>query len=120
MYIGSGLGMRQVGVLAAPGLIALEKMSQRLHIDHQNAKRLAIGIAALKDKGVFIDPDSVQTNIVIFNFNRTDMTAADFCKKLNERGVRILPFAGGIRACLHHHITAEDVDYTLQQFRAIL
>jgi threonine aldolase len=115
-----GGGMRQVGVLAAPGLIALEKMSQRLHIDHENAKRLALGIVSLKDKGIYVNPDNVQTNIVIFSFNRKDMTAEEFCKKANERGVRILPFAGGIRACLHHHITSEDVDYALQQFRAIL
>nr|HDM58891.1 aminotransferase class I/II-fold pyridoxal phosphate-dependent enzyme [Bacillota bacterium] len=58
-----GGGMRQVGVIAAPGIIALEEMVDRLHIDNENAKRLAQGIAGLP--GVVLNPNTVDTNIVL-------------------------------------------------------
>ena len=64
-----GGGMRQAGVIAAAGLIALEKSPARLHIDHRNAKRLAEGVAQIP--GFVIDPAKVKTNIVIFDCEQT-------------------------------------------------
>ena len=78
-----GGGMRQAGVLAAAGLIALEKMPLRLHDDHGNAKMLAGALAELPD--VEIDLESVETNIVIFSL-RT-IKAADLVQRLKARGV---------------------------------
>jgi len=80
-----GGGMRQAGVIAAAGLVALEKSPGRLHIDHKNARRLAEGVA--KIPGFVIDPAKVQTNIVIFDCSKTGKTAAEWCEILYKRGV---------------------------------
>jgi threonine aldolase len=80
-----GGGMRQVGVIAAAGLLALEKSPSRLHIDHKNARRLAEGVA--KIPGFAIDPAKVRTNIVIFDCSKTGKTAVEWCEILYQRGV---------------------------------
>ncbi len=80
-----GGGMRQAGVIAAAGLIALEKSPARLHIDQENAKRLAEGIAAIR--GLSIDPKKVRSNIVIFDCSKTGKTAAELCDVLHPYGV---------------------------------
>jgi threonine aldolase len=80
-----GGGMRQAGVIAAAGLLALEKSPSRLHIDHENAHRLAEGIA--KIPGFAIDPAKVRTNIVIFDCSKTGKTAVEWCDILHKRGV---------------------------------
>lgn len=80
-----GGGMRQAGVIAAAGLVALEKSPGRLHIDHENARRLAEGVA--KIPGFAIDPAKVQTNIVIFDCSKTGKTAVEWCDILYQRGV---------------------------------
>jgi len=80
-----GGGMRQAGVIAAAGLIALEKSPARLHIDHENAKQLAEGIAEIP--GLRIDPKKVRSNIVIFDCAKTGMTAVELCDALHARGV---------------------------------
>jgi threonine aldolase len=80
-----GGGMRQAGVIAAAGLLALEKSPWRLHIDHKNARRLAEGIAQIP--GFAIDPAKVRTNIVIFDCSKTGKTAVEWCEILYKRGV---------------------------------
>ncbi len=80
-----GGGMRQAGILAAAGLIALEQMPARLHEDHSNARLLADGLARIP--GIAIDPDSVRTNIVIFDVAGAGLTASAFSAALKERGV---------------------------------
>ncbi len=80
-----GGGMRQAGVIAAAGLIALEKMTKRLDIDHKNAKRLAEGVAQIP--GFVIDPKKVRTNIVIFDCEQTGKTAVEWCDILYKRGL---------------------------------
>jgi threonine aldolase len=77
-----GGGMRQVGVLAAAGLIALEESPKNLHRDHENAKFLADGLA--KMKGISLDPAKVMTNIVIFDVRATGRTAAEICSELGK------------------------------------
>src|SRR5207245_7168037 len=80
-----GGGMRQAGVIAAAGLIALEKSPARLHIDHENARRLADGIAEIR--GLRIDPGKVRTNIVIFDCSGIGKTAVELCELLYRRGI---------------------------------
>lgn len=80
-----GGGMRQVGVLAAAGLVALEEGPKLLPADHENAHILAEGLAAIP--GIQIDPKKVQTNIVIFDVGRTRLSAPKFVEKLNQRQV---------------------------------
>jgi threonine aldolase len=84
-----GGGMRQAGVLAAAGLIALHEMPKRLHEDHENARLLAASVAAEPEKAQ-IDLDAVQTNIVIFRLLGKDQTkgdAAAFTAALKQKGV---------------------------------
>jgi len=80
-----GGGMRQAGVIAAAGLVALEKSPGRLHEDHANARLLAEGIA--KIPGLTIDLTKVQTNIVIFDCAGTGKTAVELCDALHARGI---------------------------------
>ena len=80
-----GGGMRQVGVLAAAGLVALEESPQRLHEDHANARYLAEGLAQIP--GISVDPQKVQTNIVIFDVRGTGRTAGEICAELAKRKV---------------------------------
>jgi threonine aldolase len=80
-----GGGMRQAGILAAAGLIALEKMPARLREDHDNARLLAEGLAQIP--GIRIDPAKVPTNILVFDISETGMNAADFNQELAQRNV---------------------------------
>ncbi len=101
-----GGGMRQAGVLAAPGLIALERMPARLADDHANAKLLAAGLAALP--GVSLDPAAVQTNIVIFDVAKTGLTAAQFSAGLNHHGVLANPVGpSALRMVTHYDVTTQ-------------
>ena len=80
-----GGGMRQVGVLAAAGLVALEKTPPLLARDHQNAKTLAEGLAGIP--GISIDPGQVETNILVFDVSGTGLDATEISAQLKERGV---------------------------------
>ncbi len=80
-----GGGMRQVGVLAAAGLVALEKTPPLLARDHQNAKTLAEGLAGIS--GISIAPGQVETNILVFDVSGTGLSATEISAQLKERGV---------------------------------
>ncbi|MGB2673107.1 MAG: GntG family PLP-dependent aldolase [Candidatus Acidiferrum sp.] len=86
-----GGGMRQAGVIAAAGLIALEESPRRLHVDHENAQLLAKGIAAMP--GLKIDPEKVKTNIVILDCEGTGKNAVELCDMLREKGIWALDTA---------------------------
>jgi threonine aldolase len=112
-----GGGMRQAGVLAAAGLVALETMVDRLAEDHDNARTLAEGLAELP--GVDCDLTRVQTNIVYFRLERT--TAAEFLAACSSEGL----LGGGpgphlVRFVTHHGITADDIRRALAICRAAL
>ena len=98
-----GGGMRQVGVLAAAGLVALENMTTRLEEDHANAQLLAKGLVEMQR--VKIDPERVQTNIIVFDISDTGQTTAEFSTKLKQRGV----LANGINAREMRMVTHKDV-----------
>jgi threonine aldolase len=127
-----GGGMRQVGVLAAAGLVALRDgpsgMIDRLAEDHVNARRLADGLADLD--GVIsagdiaqpepgrLDPDRVRTNFVVF---RVTGDRAVFLAALRARGVLMVEYPHGqVRAVTHHGITAADIDTTVGAVQAAL
>ncbi|MBI3951470.1 MAG: low-specificity L-threonine aldolase [Acidobacteria bacterium] len=114
-----GGGMRQVGVLAAAGLVALEKTPRRLHEDHANAKLLAGGLAEID--GIQIDPEKVSTNILILDISGTGMNTAEFSQGLKEHGV----LANGInprqmRMVTHYDVTREDCLHALNVIREMV
>jgi len=84
-----GGGMRQVGVLAAAGLVALDNGPKRLHVDHENAKFLANELASVP--GITLNPTKVQTNIVIFDVRKSGRSSGDILKTLAQRGVLAVP-----------------------------
>jgi len=114
-----GGGMRQAGVLAAAGIVALNEMVDRLADDHTNARKLAEGLANME--GVDIDPDGIRTNIVYFEITRENLTAFELERRLNEKGIKILAFGPRrLRAVTHYHISSEDIDIALGGFSKIL
>ncbi len=113
-----GGGMRQAGILAAAGLIALTESPKRLHVDHENAKRLAEGAANLK--GVSIDAEKVQTNIVIFDVSETGKSSAEICAQLKEQSILASPFGSAIRMVTHCDVSREDTETTLQSLKKII
>jgi threonine aldolase len=116
--------MRQVGTLAAPGLIALRDgdagMITRLAEDHVNARRLADGIAGMPGL-VGLDPSRVRTNFVFFELSNQDLRMP-FLDALEKRGTQMIDYPGGdrIRAVTHYGITAADVDATIGAVRKAL
>jgi len=113
-----GGGMRQAGVLAAAGLIALDESPKGLPVDHANAKRLAEGLAELPD--VKIDPEKVVTNIVIFDIDETGQTADGTCAQLRERGLLMSGFGTAIRAVTHYDVSGADIETALRELRSVL
>ncbi len=113
-----GGGMRQVGVLAAAGLVALEKMVDRLADDHRLAKKLAEEIAQFPQ--ISLKPEYVETDIVIFGFSHPRMSAADFLSRLEEKGILALPVPQGIRMVTNKEVGDEDVERTAAAFRELL
>jgi threonine aldolase len=113
-----GGGMRQAGIIAAPGIVALEKMVDRLKEDHMNAKLLAKGLKKLD--GISVDPDSVETNIVIIGINIQGLDSKQLVKRLDEKGVKALSMdRNRIRLVTHRGIEKADIEYTLDVFRDI-
>ena len=103
-----GGGMRQIGILAAAGLIGLEEAPVRLYEDHENAKCLAQGLAEID--GIVIDVDKVVTNIVIFDISRTGKTSDEIVAALEERGILAIGFGSLIRMVTHLDISAKDIE----------
>jgi threonine aldolase len=101
-----GGGMRQAGVIAAPGIVALTRMVARLADDHRHARILADGVATLP--GVVLDPPEVDTNIVVFRVTSAAQAEA-FSEGLETHGVRVSNFgAGRLRMVTHYGISAQD------------
>ena len=108
-----GGGMRQAGVLAAAGLIALEDTPQRLADDHANARFLAEGLAGVP--GIQIDPRKVATNIVVFDVSGTGRASAEISARLKARGVLINGINERLmRAVTHYDATRADCAQALE------
>ena len=114
-----GGGMRQAGVLAAAGLVALDNMVERLADDHSNAKRLAEGLANIE--GITVDPTSIQTNIVIFEVAESAGNANDVINELADEGVLVTyPGQQSLRMVTHRHISASDIDEALSRVAKVM
>lgn len=96
-----GGGMRQAGILAAAGLIALEKMPARLGEDHAAARMIAERLSTMP--GISINPAKVQTNIVIFDVAGTPYDAAAFCERMQAHGVLMIPFGATLVRIVTHY-----------------
>ncbi len=114
-----GGGMRQAGILAAAGIVALEQSPGGLPADHANARMLADALAAMP--GVKIDPTSVETNILVFSIAETGLSTAEFSAQLRGRGV----LANGIdaahmRMVTHYDVTRADCEQAVHAMEEIL
>ena len=111
--------MRQVGIIAAAGIYALDHHLERLKDDHQNAKRLAFGLKELR--GITINPGEVETNIIIFNIADTGMTAPQVAEAMKKDGVLIHPVGKTqIRLVTNLDVSSQDIDVTLKAFEKVL
>lgn len=114
-----GGGMRQAGIIAAAGIVALEQMIDRLQIDHHNAHRFAQGLTNIK--GVAVDLSTVQTNIVIFRLSDERFTWQTFLSSISQRQLALGEFGyGRIRAVFHYGISEQDVDHALEIIADVL
>jgi threonine aldolase len=113
-----GGGMRQAGVLAAAGIVALERMVERLAEDHANARLLADGLSGLS--WLRVEPVPVRTNILYLTVLREDLPAIRVAELLDAQGVRMLALGPSrLRAVTNHHITAADARAALAAVRSI-
>ncbi|MCH2180219.1 MAG: aminotransferase class I/II-fold pyridoxal phosphate-dependent enzyme [Mariniblastus sp.] len=104
-----GGGMRQSGVIAAGALYAIENNITRLAEDHQTSQIIAQGVSQIE--GFHLEPERVDTNIVIFKIDRDICTAHEMCDALYEAGVWVLPFSREhVRAVTHLHITPDQAE----------
>jgi threonine aldolase len=113
-----GGGMRQAGIIAAAGIVALEKMIDRLEEDHRSAKRLAEGIA--KIKGVKVDLEAVQTNMVRFDMSALGVSDQLFIQKLRESGVLVSVMGkNSIRMVTHRGIEKIHVEKAIDAIGSV-
>ena len=116
---GLGGGMRQAGIIAAAGIVALETMVDRLQEDHTNARLLADGIADLPS--VVLDPETIKTNIIYFDMDDTAVESANFLTVLAAKGIQFFDTGPRrFRMVTHYGITAEDILYTIDAFKQTL
>lgn len=114
----AGGGMRQAGIIAAAGIVALEQMVARLAEDHANARNFAEGLATFPQ--LAIERATVQTNIIRFTLNARPATTG-FVRALAERGVLVSDIGQGVvRAVTHYGIEAGDIEEALEIVRAVL
>jgi len=111
--------MRQTGVIAAAGIIAVEEMTERLSEDHKNARVLAEGIA--KISGLHVNPESVRTNIIFFDLVSDRVQDVTLEAELEKRRIRLLKLGPShFRLVTHYGISAGDIETTLQALREIM
>jgi hypothetical protein len=105
--------------LAAAGLVALEESPPRLLEDHANARRLAEGVAGLPGFGV--DPERVQTNIVIFEVKGTGLAPGDICARVRaSHGVLCTAFGERVRMVTHYDVSRDDVEVALRALKEVV
>jgi threonine aldolase len=112
-----GGAWRQAGVLAAAGLVALAEGPKRLPQDHDNARRLAEGVAQVAPGAV--DPETVETNIVFVDPEPLGMPLGEVVDRLRDEGVLATMVAGRVRMVTHLDVSGEDVDAAIEAWRRI-
>jgi threonine aldolase len=114
-----GGNMRQAGIIAAAGIVALEKMVDRLEQDHVNARHLAEGLAGIP--GIEVDLSTVQTNTVVFRVVDDRFDCDSFIRNASRHGINVSEFKRGrLRAVTHWGTTAEDIEEALKIFARIV
>lgn len=115
-----GGGMRQAGVLAAAGIVALNDMKDRLAGDHTNAGHLAEGLARVP--GLSVAPEKYRTNIVYADISPdTGLSGQTFSEHLSTRGIGVLPTGPQqVRLVTHYHVTEEDINTALSRVKRLL
>jgi len=114
-----GGGLRQAGVLAAAGLIALEEGPKRLQVDHDHAKHLAQGLAQVE--GIALNAARVQTNIVIFSLEDSGLPSSEFIAQLRNRNILALPVDGfRVRMVTHLELDKTAIDTTVEAVTEIM
>ena len=113
-----GGGMRQAGILAAAAIYAMDHHFERLAEDHRQAKMLGDFITTLP--GIEFDPETVQTNIIIFDIRKTGIDGQKFVDLLAQEGVKMITFAKTkIRAVTNLHISDGDIEQTIAALKKI-
>lgn len=113
-----GGGMRQAGIIAAAGIVALRTMVDRLAEDHRNARRLGDGLASLP--GLRVDPEQVRTNMVVVEL-RPPLVGAEVAERLRGEGILVSQMGPStFRLVTHRHITASTIGAALAAFRRVL
>ena len=113
-----GGGLRQSGVLAAPGLIALDKMTDRLVEDHENAKRLAEACGQIP--GVKVD-GPVETNIVIADLSGSKFSGAEFCEHMKGKGILLIAITPTkVRFVTHYDVPANQISQTIEALKTLI
>ncbi len=113
-----GGGMRQVGIIAAGAIFALDHNITRLADDHDNAWYLAESLSEIED--LYIDLDSVQTNIVVISVEKSGRPVSDIVAALKEKGVLAIPFGRSkIRCVTHLDVTRDDITEAIKVFREV-
>lgn len=114
-----GGAMRQAGIIAAAGIVAIEKMVDRLAEDHENARRLALGLGAIE--GIDVEQPSIPTNILMVDVAGLGWTSAQLTERWKELGIRANPRPPSrVRLVTHRHISVEDVDYAIEATRHLV
>ena len=111
-----GSAMRQVGVIAACGIVALDSMVERLNEDHENAKKLAIGLAEISK--VEINPDNIHTNLV--RFKVPENTGFEVAEKLKDMGILINGSYTDLRMVAHYGIDNKHIDKAIASMSKVM
>jgi threonine aldolase len=108
-----GGGMRQAGIIAAAGIVAVEKMIERLREDHDNARLLAQGISCIP--GLAVDLSRVMTNILYFDLDTDKVRAEDLVSEMNRKGIKFLSTGPRrFRMVTHYGISREDIEASVR------
>lgn len=114
-----GGGMRQAGIIAAAGIVALQQMVDRIAEDHKNARRLAEGIVRIH--GLSIDLARIQTNIIYFDVVTDRLKAEKLVTELRKRGIKLLCVGPSrLRMVTHYGISSDDIDLALAALAEIM
>lgn len=114
-----GGGMRQAGILAAAGIIAVTKMTKRLQEDHDNIRLLAEGLSQIN--GLGINLEDVQTNILMVKINISGTDSFKICEELKKENILASPFGSKkIRFVTNYHITRKDIERTIERINKII
>ena len=111
-----GSGMRQVGIVAAAGLIALDSMVERMQEDHDSARYIATRMAEMK--GISVDPEHIQTNII--RFRVPPHTGNQIASRLKEEGVYINGGDSDLRIVTHYGVTNEDYEFAISALDRVM